>query len=77
MPRIDHVAVETKDPNGIAAFYERVFSARIVKTEGHPMAYLGNTGFAFHERGGSGGHMAVASLRGSGRRSSGGLKRPA
>jgi catechol 2,3-dioxygenase-like lactoylglutathione lyase family enzyme len=60
MPRIDHVAVETADPDGTAAFYERVLGARVVKEEGHPvMAYLGNTAFAFHERGGPGGHTAV------------------
>jgi catechol 2,3-dioxygenase-like lactoylglutathione lyase family enzyme len=60
MPRIDHVAVETDDPDGAAAFYERVFGARIVKAEGHPvMAYVGNTGFAFHKPGGPGGHAGV------------------
>ena len=60
MPRIDHVAVETDDPDATAAFYERAFGARIVKAEGHPvMAYLGNTGFAFHEPNGPGGHTAV------------------
>jgi catechol 2,3-dioxygenase-like lactoylglutathione lyase family enzyme len=60
MPRIDHVAVETRDPDETAAFYERLFGARIVKTEGHPvMAYLGNTGFAFHERNGPGDHIGV------------------
>jgi catechol 2,3-dioxygenase-like lactoylglutathione lyase family enzyme len=60
MPRIDHVAVETGDPDAAAEFYEFVFGARIVKTEGHPvMAYVGNTGFAFHEPGGPGGHTAV------------------
>jgi catechol 2,3-dioxygenase-like lactoylglutathione lyase family enzyme len=60
MPRIDHVAVETDDPDATAAFYERILGARIVKREGHPvMAYLGNTGFAFHERGGPGGHTGV------------------
>ena len=49
MARIDHVAVESDDPDGIAAFYERVFGARIVKIEGHPVvAYLGNTGLALH-----------------------------
>lgn len=59
-PRIDHVAVETADPDGTAAFYERVFGARVVKTEGHPvMAYVGPTGFAFHEPGGPGAHTAV------------------
>jgi catechol 2,3-dioxygenase-like lactoylglutathione lyase family enzyme len=60
MPRIDHVAVETRDPDETAAFYERLFGARIVKTEGHPvMAYLGNAGFAFHERNGPGDHVGV------------------
>jgi catechol 2,3-dioxygenase-like lactoylglutathione lyase family enzyme len=37
MPRIDHVAVETADPDAAAAFYERVFGAKVVKTEGHPV----------------------------------------
>jgi len=37
MPRIDHVAVEAPDPDATAAFYERVFGARIVKAEGHPV----------------------------------------
>jgi len=60
MPRIDHVAVETRDPDETAAFYERLFGARIVKREGHPvMAYLGNTGFAFHEWGGPGDHVGI------------------
>ena len=60
MPRLDHAAFETSDPDGIAGFYERVFGARIVKAEGHPvMAYVGNTGFAFHERGGPGDHVGV------------------
>jgi catechol 2,3-dioxygenase-like lactoylglutathione lyase family enzyme len=60
MTRIDHVAVETDDPDRTAAFYERIFGARIVRREGHPvMAYLGNTGFAFHEAGGQGGHTGV------------------
>jgi catechol 2,3-dioxygenase-like lactoylglutathione lyase family enzyme len=60
MPRIDHVAVETDDPDVIAAFYERILGARIVKREGHPvMAYLANTGFAFHELGGPGEHTGV------------------
>jgi catechol 2,3-dioxygenase-like lactoylglutathione lyase family enzyme len=60
MPRIDHVAVETDDPDAIAAFYERILGARIVKAEGHPvMAYVGNTGFAFHEQSGPGAHTAV------------------
>ena len=59
-PRIDHVAVETNDPDAVAGFYERILGARIVKTEGHPvMDYLGGTGFAFHEPGGPGGHTAV------------------
>jgi catechol 2,3-dioxygenase-like lactoylglutathione lyase family enzyme len=60
MPRIDHVAVETRDPDEAAAFYERIFGASVVKAEGHPvMAYLGNTGFAFHERDGPGEHTGV------------------
>jgi catechol 2,3-dioxygenase-like lactoylglutathione lyase family enzyme len=60
MPRLDHAAFETSDPDRTAGFYERVFGARVVKAEGHPvMAYVGNTGFAFHERGGPGDHVAV------------------
>jgi catechol 2,3-dioxygenase-like lactoylglutathione lyase family enzyme len=60
MPRIDHVAVETDDPDSIAEFYERVLGARIVKRAGHPvMAYLGNTGFAFHGIGGPGEHTGI------------------
>ena len=60
MPRIDHVAVETDDPDATAAFYERILGARIVKREGHPvMAYLGNTGFAFHELDGPAEHTGV------------------
>ena len=60
MPRLDHAAFETPDPDAAAAFYERVFGARIVKTEGHPvMAYVGNSGFAFHETGGVGDHVGV------------------
>jgi catechol 2,3-dioxygenase-like lactoylglutathione lyase family enzyme len=60
MPRIDHVAVETRDPDETAGFYERILGARIEKREGHPvMAYLGNTGFAFHEWNGPGDHTGV------------------
>ena len=60
MPRLDHAAFETPDPDATAAFYERTFGARVVRTEGHPvMAYIGNTGFAFHEEGGPGDHVAV------------------
>jgi len=60
MPRIDHVAFETDDPDTTADFYERILEARVVKAEGHPvMAYVGNTGFAFHERRGPGDHTAV------------------
>jgi catechol 2,3-dioxygenase-like lactoylglutathione lyase family enzyme len=60
MPRIDHVAFETGDPDALAAFYERVFEARVVKTPGHPvMAYLGNTGVAIHALDGPGPHTAV------------------
>jgi catechol 2,3-dioxygenase-like lactoylglutathione lyase family enzyme len=60
MPRIDHAAFETPDPDRAAAFYERNLGARVVKAEGHPvMAYLGNTGLAFHEPGGPGAHTAI------------------
>lgn len=60
MSRIDHVAVESPDPDATAAFYERVFGARVVKAEGHPvMAYLGPTGIAVHKEGGPGPHTAV------------------
>jgi catechol 2,3-dioxygenase-like lactoylglutathione lyase family enzyme len=60
MPRIDHAAFETPDPDAVAAFYERILGARIVRTEGHPvMAYLGATGFAFHAPEGPGDHVAV------------------
>jgi len=60
MARIDHVAFETDDPDRLAAFYERILDARIVKTEGHPvMAYLGNTGLALHGPDGPGPHTAV------------------
>jgi catechol 2,3-dioxygenase-like lactoylglutathione lyase family enzyme len=57
MPRIDHVAVETPDPDKLAAFYEGVLRARLVTTEDHPvMAYVGTSGFAFH---GPGGHTGI------------------
>lgn len=60
MVRIDHVAFETGDPDGLAAFYERMLGAKVVKAEGHPvMAYLGPTGLALHEPGGPGPHTAV------------------
>src|SRR5881227_2035330 len=60
MPRLDHAAFETDDPDATASFYERVLGAKVVKAEGHPvMAYVGNTGFAFHERGGPGDHVGV------------------
>jgi catechol 2,3-dioxygenase-like lactoylglutathione lyase family enzyme len=60
MPRIDHAAFQSPDPGAAAAFYERVLGARVVKTEGHPvMAYVGNTGFAFHAAGGAVDHVGV------------------
>ena len=60
LAHIDHAAFETPDPDATAAFYKRVFGARIVKAEGHPvMAYVGNSGFAFHETGGPGDHVGV------------------
>jgi catechol 2,3-dioxygenase-like lactoylglutathione lyase family enzyme len=60
VPRIDHAAFETPDPDATARFYEQLFGARIVKVEGHPvMAYLGNTAFAFHGTGGPGAHVGI------------------
>ena len=60
MPRLDHAAFESDDPDRAAAFYESVLGARIVRAEGHPvMAYVGSGGFAFHERGGPGDHVAI------------------
>jgi len=60
MARIDHVAFTSDDPDGLAAFYERILGARLVKAEGHPvMAYLGNTGLALHGRSSVGPHTAV------------------
>src|SRR5215207_7206139 len=59
MPRIDHVAVESPDPARCAAFYERFLSARIVRTEGHPlMAYVQSGAIAVHDEGGPGTHIA-------------------
>ena len=58
--RLDHVAVETAEPDTMAQFYEFVFGARVVKREGHPvMAYVGATAFAIHEADGPGPHTAV------------------
>jgi catechol 2,3-dioxygenase-like lactoylglutathione lyase family enzyme len=52
MPRLDHVAVESPDPDRCAAFYERFLGARIVRTEDHPvMAYMQQGAMAIHERG--------------------------
>jgi catechol 2,3-dioxygenase-like lactoylglutathione lyase family enzyme len=60
MPRLDHAAFETSDPGRTAGFYERIFGARVVKEPGHPvMAYVGSSGFAFHEPGGAGDHVGV------------------
>lgn len=60
MAGIDHVAFESDDPDALAGFYERMLGARVVKSEGHPvMAYVGSTGFALHETGGPGFHVAV------------------
>jgi catechol 2,3-dioxygenase-like lactoylglutathione lyase family enzyme len=33
MPRLDHAAFETDDPDSTAAFYERIFGACVVKAE--------------------------------------------
>jgi catechol 2,3-dioxygenase-like lactoylglutathione lyase family enzyme len=60
MPRLDHAAFESDDPDRAAAFYESVLGATIVRTEGHPvMAYVGSGAFGFHERGGPGDHVAI------------------
>jgi catechol 2,3-dioxygenase-like lactoylglutathione lyase family enzyme len=60
MARIDHVAVTSGNPEGVAEFYERVFGARVVKTEGHPVvAYLGNTSFALHAEGHAPPHTGI------------------
>jgi catechol 2,3-dioxygenase-like lactoylglutathione lyase family enzyme len=78
MARIDHVAFESDDPDGLAAFYERILDARVVKAEGHPvMAYLGNTGLALHERGGPGATLPYGSARRSAPRSDTGSRRRA
>ena len=53
------MAVESDDPDAVAAFYERIFGARVVKAEGPVMAYLGPTGIAVHEPDGPGPHTAV------------------
>lgn len=60
MPRLDHVAVESPDPDRCAAFYERFLGARIERTEGHPvMAYVqGGGAMAIHQQGGPGTHVA-------------------
>ena len=60
MSRLDHAAFESDDPERATAFYESVLGARVVRTDGHPvMAYVGAGGFAFHERGGPGDHVAI------------------
>jgi catechol 2,3-dioxygenase-like lactoylglutathione lyase family enzyme len=60
MARIDHVAVESPNPEAAAAFYECVLGARIVRTEEHPVAaYLGNTGFAIHAEGRARPHTGI------------------
>jgi catechol 2,3-dioxygenase-like lactoylglutathione lyase family enzyme len=53
MPRLDHVAVESPDPDGCAAFYERFLGAKIVRNEDHPvMAYVeGGGAIAIHGQG--------------------------
>jgi catechol 2,3-dioxygenase-like lactoylglutathione lyase family enzyme len=61
MPRIDHVAVESDEPDELASFYQHVLGARITRAEGHPvMAYLEDTGFAIHSLDGPGPHTAVS-----------------
>jgi catechol 2,3-dioxygenase-like lactoylglutathione lyase family enzyme len=58
MSRLDHIAVESPDPDRSAAFYERFLGARIVRTEGHPvMAYVQGGAVALHEQNGPGTHI--------------------
>ena len=57
--RLDHVAVESKDPARCAAFYEQFLGARIVRTEGHPvLAYVERGAIAIHDPDGPGTHIA-------------------
>ena len=59
MPRLDHVAVESPDPDLCAAFYERFLGARVVRKQGHPvMAYVQGGAIAIHAEGGPGTHVA-------------------
>jgi catechol 2,3-dioxygenase-like lactoylglutathione lyase family enzyme len=59
MPRLDHVAVESPDPDRCAAFYERFLGARVVRRQGHPvMAYVPGGAMAIHQQGGPGTHVA-------------------
>jgi catechol 2,3-dioxygenase-like lactoylglutathione lyase family enzyme len=59
MPRLDHVAVESPDPDRCAAFYERFLGARVVRRQGHPvMAYMQGGAMAIHQQGGPGTHVA-------------------
>jgi len=52
MPRLDHVAVESSDPEAAALFYERFLGARIVRKDDHPtMAYLQQGAVAIHRQG--------------------------
>jgi catechol 2,3-dioxygenase-like lactoylglutathione lyase family enzyme len=52
MPRLDHVAVESTDPDRCAAFYERFLGARIVREKDHPvLAYVEQGAIAIHEQG--------------------------
>src|SRR5689334_9837488 len=58
MPRLDHVAVESLEPERAAAFYERFLGARIVRREDHPvMAYLQQGAIAIHDERGPGTHI--------------------
>jgi len=59
MPRLDHVAVESRNPERAGAFYERFLGARLVRKEGHPlMAYVQQGAIAIHEQGGPGTRVA-------------------
>jgi catechol 2,3-dioxygenase-like lactoylglutathione lyase family enzyme len=60
VPGIDHVAMESPDPERAAAFYDRLLGGRVVKAEGHPvMAYFRTGALAFHEPSGPDDHVGI------------------
>jgi catechol 2,3-dioxygenase-like lactoylglutathione lyase family enzyme len=60
VPGIDHVALESPDPERAAAFYERLLGARVVTAEGHPvMTYFRTGALALHEPGSADEHVGI------------------